>query len=137
MHADKDARARDLTERGIKLEVELQKTEPLRTDASYLRDEGQKLNSLRQLLSNQLQTLTKDTNILRVENEQVVAIKTDIDGKEAMENNLILIAHEIEKLQGEQMRTRGLGRGCLLIRYGASQEIGPEILFGQFLKRCL
>nr|GEY75036.1 hypothetical protein [Tanacetum cinerariifolium] len=64
-----DARARDLTDRGMKLEVELRKTKPLRADASHLRYEGQKLNSLRQLLSNQLQTLIKDTNRSRVENE--------------------------------------------------------------------
>nr|GEW67537.1 protein disulfide isomerase-like 2-3 [Tanacetum cinerariifolium] len=49
-----DARARDLTDRGMKLEIELCKTKPLREDASHLRDECQKLNSLRQLLSNQL-----------------------------------------------------------------------------------
>nr|GEW00366.1 tetraketide alpha-pyrone reductase 2 [Tanacetum cinerariifolium] len=136
LHADRDARARDLTDRGMKLEAELRKAEPLRADVSHLRGEAQKLNSLRQDLSDQLQTFTKDTNRLRVENEQVIVVQTDIDGmrkdlvemrrdyemlkktneghmiqKEAMEKNLISMAREIEKLRGEQMRTRGLGGG--------------------------
>lgn len=136
LHADKDARARDLIDRGMKLEAELRETEPLRVDVGQLRAEAQKLNSLRQELSNQVQNLTKDTNRLKAENEQVVAVKADIDGmrkdlgemrrdyemmkkaneehmiqKEAMEKNLISMAREIEKLRGEQMRTRGLGGG--------------------------
>ncbi|GJV27829.1 hypothetical protein Tco_1384277 [Tanacetum coccineum] len=57
--------------------------------------------------------------------------------KEAMEKNLISMAHEIDKLQGEQMRTRGLCRGCLSVGYGASHEIGPETLFVQFLKSLI
>ncbi|MFS8032738.1 hypothetical protein Hanom_Chr17g01561221 [Helianthus anomalus] len=136
LHAERDARARDLIDRGRKLEAELRDTEPLRADVSHLRNEAQKLNSLRQELSNQVQTLTKDFSRLRAENEQVAAIKTDIDGmrkdvvemrsdyemlkktneehliqKEAMEKNLISMAREIEKLRGEQTRARGLGGG--------------------------
>lgn len=34
--------------------------------------------------------------------------------KEAMEKNLISMAREIEKLRGEQMRTRGLGTYIIL-----------------------
>ncbi|XP_071693636.1 protein FLX-like 3 [Rutidosis leptorrhynchoides] len=136
LHADREARARDLIDRGRKLESELRETEPLRADVSHLRAEAQKLNSLRQELSNQVQALTKDTSRLKAENEQVVAFKTGIDGmhkdlvdmrrdydmlkktneehmiqKEAMEKNLISMAREIEKLRGEQMRARGLGGG--------------------------
>ncbi|KAI3521129.1 hypothetical protein L1887_10590 [Cichorium endivia] len=76
------------------------------------------------LLSGQLQSLTKDASRLKAENEQVVAIKSDIDGmrkdlvdmrrdyemvkkaneehmiqKELMEKNLISMAREIEKLR--------------------------------------
>ncbi|KAI7749479.1 hypothetical protein M8C21_033066 [Ambrosia artemisiifolia] len=136
LHADREARSRDLVDRGRKLEAELRDAEPLRKDVSHLRNEAQKLNSLRQDLSNQVQTLTKDASRLRAENEQVMAIKTDIDGmhkdlaemrrdyemlkktneeqliqKEAMEKNLISMAREIEKLRGEQMRARGPGGG--------------------------
>lgn len=136
LHAEKDARARDLIDRGMKLEAELRDSEPLRSDVGKLRGEAQKLNSLRQELSGQLQSLTKDASRLKAENEQVVAIKSDIDGmrkdlvdmrrdyemvkkaneeymiqKESMEKNLISMAREIEKLRGEQMRTRGFGGG--------------------------
>ena len=34
--------------------------------------------------------------------------------KEAMEKNLISMAREIEKLRGDQMRTRGLGKSSLM-----------------------
>ncbi|KAL7609315.1 hypothetical protein Lser_V15G11816 [Lactuca serriola] len=136
LHAEKDARARDLIDRGMKLEAELRDAEPLMADVGQLRSEFQKLTSLRQELSSQIQGLTKDTSRLKAENEQVVGLKTDIDGmhkdlvdmrrdyemmkktneehviqKEAMEKNLISMAREIEKLRGEQMRTRGLGGG--------------------------
>ncbi|KAL8267624.1 hypothetical protein R6Q59_004968 [Mikania micrantha] len=136
LHADREARARDLVERGMKLEAELRDVEPLRADVSHLRNEAKKLNLLRQELSNQVQSLSSDSSRLRAENEQVVGMKSDIDGmrkdlaemrkdydmmkktneehmiqKEAMEKNLISMAREIEKLRGEQMRARGLGGG--------------------------
>ncbi|XP_076935438.1 protein FLX-like 3 [Bidens hawaiensis] len=136
LHADREARARDIIQRRMKLEAELRETEPLRADFSHLRNEAQKLNSLKQELSNQARILTNDNSRLRAENEQAVVIKNDIDGlrkdlvemrreyetvkktneehliqKEAMEKNLISMAREIEKLRGEQMRARGLGGG--------------------------
>lgn len=80
LHTDRELRAQDLIERGMKLESELRESEHLKSNVSHLRSEAQKLNSLRQELSNQVQTLTKDTNRLKDENEQVVAIKSDIDG---------------------------------------------------------
>ncbi|KAJ0787947.1 hypothetical protein HanPI659440_Chr05g0186051 [Helianthus annuus] len=57
LHTERDARPRDLIDRGRKLEAELHDAEPLRADVSHLRNEAQKLNSLRQELSNQVQTL--------------------------------------------------------------------------------
>lgn len=140
LHAEKDARARELIDRGLKLEGELRGAEPLRAEVMQLRAEAQKLNSLRQELSGQVQTLTKDVTRVQAENEQLVALKTDIDGmrkdlvemrrdfeikkkaneeqlvqKEAMEKNLVSMAREIEKLRAEQLsaerRPRGLGAG--------------------------
>ncbi|XP_076923668.1 protein FLX-like 3 [Bidens hawaiensis] len=133
LHADREARARDIIQRRMKLEAEFRETEPLRADVSHLRNEAQQL---KQELSNQVHALTNDNGRLRAENEQVVVIKNDIDGmrkdlvemrreyetvkktneehliqKEAMEKNLISMAREIEKLRGEQMRARGLGGG--------------------------
>nr|KAJ0215421.1 hypothetical protein LSAT_V11C300154630 [Lactuca sativa] len=56
------ARTTDLSDRGMKLEVELCDAEPLMVDVGQLRSEFQKLTSLRQDLSSQIQGLTKDTS---------------------------------------------------------------------------
>ncbi|KAM7464342.1 hypothetical protein LguiA_032463 [Lonicera macranthoides] len=138
LQADKDAQARELIERGLKLENELRAVEPLRAEVGQLRAEAQQLNSLRQDLSTQVQTLSKDMTRLQSENQQLVALRTDIDEmhkdlvetrrvfeyekkaneeqleqKQAMEKNLVSIAREIEKLRAEQLsaerRARGLG----------------------------
>ncbi|KAA8529166.1 hypothetical protein F0562_034035 [Nyssa sinensis] len=140
LRADKDAQTRELIERGLKLEAELHAVEPLRIEVMQLRAEAQKLNALRQDLSSQVQTLTKDTTQLQAENQQLSAMRADIDGmhkellearrafeyekkaneeqveqKQAMEKNLVSMAREIEKLRAEQLgaerRARGLGAG--------------------------
>uniref|UniRef100_A0A5B6ZQM3 Protein FLX-like 3 n=1 Tax=Davidia involucrata TaxID=16924 RepID=A0A5B6ZQM3_DAVIN len=140
LHADKEAQAREMIERGLKLEAELRSCEPLRSEVMQLRAEAQKLNALRQELSAQVQTLTKDITKLQAENQQLIAMRADIDGmhkellearrafeyekkaneeqveqKQAMEKNLVSMAREIEKLRAEQMsaerRARGLGAG--------------------------
>lgn len=79
LRANKDAQARELIERGLKLENELRAVEPLRAEVGHLRAEAQQLNSLRQDLSTQVQTLTKDMTRLQSENQQLVPLRTDID----------------------------------------------------------
>ncbi|XP_052627344.1 protein FLX-like 3 [Lactuca sativa] len=54
LHVEKDARATDLIDRGMKLEAELRDVEPLMADVGQLRSEFQKLTSLRQELSSQI-----------------------------------------------------------------------------------
>ncbi|KAF3431864.1 hypothetical protein FNV43_RR26600 [Rhamnella rubrinervis] len=138
LRAEKDSDERELIERGLKLEADLRASEPLRVEVIQLRTEIQKLNSLRQELSSQVQGLTKDINRLQAENQQLIVMRSNVDGmhkelvearrvyefekkaneeqveqKKAMEKNLISMAHEIERLRAEQLnaerRTRGLG----------------------------
>uniref|UniRef100_A0A2N9FW20 Protein FLX-like 3 n=1 Tax=Fagus sylvatica TaxID=28930 RepID=A0A2N9FW20_FAGSY len=140
VRAEKDAQARELMEKGLKLEADLRASEPLRAEVMQLRSEVQKLNSLRQDLSTQVQRLTQDINRAQAENQELVAMSSDMDGmhkdlmearrayeyekkaneeqveqKQAMEKNLISMAREIEKLRMEQLNTqrraRGLGGG--------------------------
>lgn len=80
LRAEKEARVRDLMQRGLKLEADFRATEPLRAEVVQLRDEVQKLNTSRQELSSQVQGLTKYTNRLKAENQQLVYLRTDIDG---------------------------------------------------------
>ncbi|KAI3709144.1 hypothetical protein L2E82_38903 [Cichorium intybus] len=125
LHAEKDARARDLIDRGMKLEVELRDSEPLRADAENEQVVAIKsdIDGMHKDLVDMRGDYEMDASKLKAENEQVVAIKSDIDGmhkdlvdmrgdyemvkkaneehmiqKESMEKNLILMAREIEKL---------------------------------------
>lgn len=78
-HADKEAKTRELIERGLQLEADLRASEPLRAEVMQLRAEVQKLNAIRQDLSTQVQGLTQDINQLQIENQQVVAMRADMD----------------------------------------------------------
>ncbi|XP_077234582.1 protein FLX-like 3 [Tasmannia lanceolata] len=158
LRADKEAHARELIERGLKLEAELRATEPLRIEAIQLRAEAQKLNTLRQEISAQIQGISKDLDRLQIENKQIHAMRAEIDGlrqelvrariaieyeqkanaeqveqRQAMENNLISMAREVEKLRAELMskekRALGPGSGGYGILKG-SPEMGYPGAFG-------
>ncbi|KAG6624991.1 hypothetical protein I3843_16G063300 [Carya illinoinensis] len=131
LQAEKDAHVRELIERGLKLEADLHASEPLRAEVLHLRAEVQKMNALRQDLSAQVQSLTQDINHLQAENQQLIAMRDDTDmmrkdliearrayeyekkaneklveKRLAMEENLISMAREIEKLRVEQLNTQ-------------------------------
>ena len=76
-----------MIEKGLKLEADLRANESLKAEDVQLRAEIQKLNSLRQEMSSQGKGLTKDINRLQAENQQLVSLRTDIDGmrKELLE----------------------------------------------------
>ena len=76
-----------MIEKGLKLEADLRANESLMAEDVQLRAEIQKLNSLRQEMSSQGKGLTKDINRLQAENQQLVSLRTDIDGvrKELLE----------------------------------------------------
>ncbi|XP_042494917.1 protein FLX-like 3 [Macadamia integrifolia] len=159
LRADKEGQARELIERGLKLEAELRATEPLRVEVLQLRAEAQKLNALRQDLSSQVQNLTQDLTQLQAENKQLHVMKADIDRlrqelvrtrtafeyekkanaeqmeqKQAMEKNLVSMAREIEKLRAEHLavekRARGLGSGGYGLLKGSSEFGYPSGTFG-------
>ncbi|KAL3636087.1 hypothetical protein CASFOL_020634 [Castilleja foliolosa] len=154
MRAEREAQKRELIERGLKLEAELRSVEPLKADVAQMRGEAQKLSSQRQELSDDVQSLTKDANRLKTENKKVVDMKNDIDkirkevvdarrvyeyekkGNEelveqnrTMENNLIAMARDIEKLRAEQAsadkRARGVGSYGLVDGSPETRYPGP------------
>ncbi|XP_068659069.1 protein FLX-like 3 [Aristolochia californica] len=130
LRAEKESHIRDLIERGLKLEAELRAIEPLRSEVLQLRSEAQKLNALKQEMTTQIQGLKKDLNRLKAENQQIPAMRVDLEGrhqellrartafeyekkanmeqvehKQAMEKNLVSMAREVEKLRAELMGT--------------------------------
>ena len=63
----------------MKLKADLRATEPLRIEVIQLRANAQKLNASRQDLSVQVQGHTHDVARLQAENQQLIAMRADID----------------------------------------------------------
>ncbi|KAK9091264.1 hypothetical protein Sjap_024441 [Stephania japonica] len=152
LRAEKESQARELIQRGLKLESELRGAEPLRVEVMQLRGEAQKLNALRQDLSSQIQGLTQKLTRLQAENKQVPAMKADIDGmrqelmrareatefekkasielmeqKQAMEKNLLAMAREIERLRAAlDAKKRAGGVGVPYGTINGSPDVGYQ-----------
>ncbi|KAL6134611.1 hypothetical protein ACLB2K_066840 [Fragaria x ananassa] len=132
IHAEEELQSRELFVKARRLEADLRATEPLKNEAKQLRGEVQKLNGIRKELSTQVQTLTQDLSKLQSDNQQTPLLKSEIDGlhqelmharnavdyekkanielmeqRQAMENNLVSMAREIEKLSAELARIDG------------------------------
>lgn len=80
VRAEKEAHSRELIEKGLKLEADLRATEPLRNEVVQLRAETQKLNTVRQDLTSQIQNLSQEIAKLRADNQQIPLLRTEIDG---------------------------------------------------------
>ncbi|KAI3463274.1 hypothetical protein Pfo_019937 [Paulownia fortunei] len=136
IRAEQELQSRELIERGLKLESDLRATEPLKTEAAQLRAENQRLNTIRQDLSRKVQTLTQDLAKLQADSQQIPVLRTEIDGlnqellrartaidyeknanielmehRQAMEKNLVTMAHEVEKLRSELANSRAWSAG--------------------------
>ncbi|KAJ6796718.1 protein FLX-like 3 [Iris pallida] len=144
VRADKELKARELIQMGLKLEAELRSLEPVKAEVLQLQSEAQKLDAMCQEMSAKVQSMSQDLKHLQAENQQIPSLKMEVDGlrqdlvrartayeyekkanaeqmeqRQAMEKNLVSMARETEKLRAEQMnmekRTRGPGIGA----YGA------------------
>ncbi|XP_057978432.1 protein FLX-like 3 [Malania oleifera] len=130
MRAEQEVRSRELIEKGLKLEADLRATEPLKNEAMQFRAEVQKLNTIRQDLAGQIQSLTQDLTRLKADNQQIPVLRAEIDGlhqemmrarnaidyekkvnmelveqRQALEKNLVSMAREVEKLRAELAST--------------------------------
>ncbi|XP_030526247.1 protein FLX-like 3 isoform X2 [Rhodamnia argentea] len=140
IRAEHDIHSREFIEKGLKLEADLRAAEPLKKEAGQLRAEVQKLNNVKQDLAGQVQNLTQDVARLKAENKQISLLRAEIDGlnqelmharstveyerkanielveqRQAMENTLVSMAREVEKLRAElaagDVRSWGAGGG--------------------------
>ncbi|XWS20158.1 hypothetical protein CRYUN_Cryun31cG0076700 [Craigia yunnanensis] len=126
IRAEQELHSRGLIEKSLKLEADLRATEPLKKEAVQLRAEVQELNNVKQELTGQVRTLKQDVARLQADNQQISILRADIDGlhrelmhartaidyekkanieimeqRQAMEKNMVYMAHEIEKLRAE------------------------------------
>ncbi|KAL5128152.1 Protein FLX-like 3 [Glycine soja] len=102
------------------------RSETLKNEVIQLRAEVQKLNSLKQDLTANVQTLTQDLSRLQAENQQIPMMRVEIDGlhqelmraramvdyekkaniefmeqRQSMQKNLVSMARKVEKLRAE------------------------------------
>ncbi|XP_066334875.1 protein FLX-like 3 [Miscanthus floridulus] len=126
LRADKELESRELTQRNLKLEAELRALEPLRQDALYLQSEASKLQSLRQELAAKVRGLLKELEHQKSESQKMTAMIAERDALcqelhqaranlefekkakpeltaqvQAMENDLVAMAQEAEKLRAD------------------------------------
>lgn len=134
--AEKDAHSRELIEKGLKLEADLRAAEPLRNEVILLHAEVQKLNTMRQDLTGQVQTLTQDLKRAQAEHQQIPGLRSEVDSlrqelmrartaieyeqkgntelleqRQAMEKNLVSMAREVEKLRADLANSEGRSWG--------------------------
>ncbi|KAL3840820.1 hypothetical protein ACJIZ3_025411 [Penstemon smallii] len=130
IRAEQELQSRELIERGLNLEADLRATEPLKNEASHLRAEIQRLNSIRQDLSRQVQTLSKDLAKLQADNQQIPVLRNEIDGlheemirartaidyekkanielieqRQSMEKNMVTMAREVDELRSHLLNS--------------------------------
>ncbi|KAK6934108.1 hypothetical protein RJ641_034263 [Dillenia turbinata] len=126
LQAEKDMQMRELFDKSIKLEVDLRGVEAMRAELMQVRTDIKELTSTRQELNGQVQAMTQDLNRASSDLQQVPALKAEIEGMKqelqraraaieyekkgyaenyehgkVMENNLISMARELEKLRAE------------------------------------
>ncbi|PIA30010.1 hypothetical protein AQUCO_05700009v1 [Aquilegia coerulea] len=135
LHAEKDIQLREVYEKSMKMEAEIHGIEGMKAEVIQVRSDVQKLSVVRQELTTQVQGLSQDLTRVNADLQKVPALRADIetmkqelerarvaidyerkghaeryDKGQAMENNLILIAREVEKLRAEvangEMRVR-------------------------------
>lgn len=153
IQAEHEMRSRELIERGLKLEGDLRATEPLKNEAKQLHTEVQRLNTIKQDLSGQVQTLTKDLAKLQADSQQIPLLRAEIDGlhqellrarsatdyekkakielmdqRQTMETNLVSMAREVEKLRAELSNSDGrawAAGGSYGMKYGRHDATFP------------
>lgn len=126
IRADKETMAREHIQKCLKLEAELRTLEPLKAELVHLKSEAKELDAQCQELSSKAQGMSQDLKLLQAENQQIPTLKADLDAlreevmlartaceyerkvhssfleqRTQMENNLVTMARDIEKLRAE------------------------------------
>ncbi|CAA6671995.1 unnamed protein product [Spirodela intermedia] len=109
MHANNDSQLREMYEKSMKLESELRVAEAMKAELMQVRGDIQKLNSVRQELTEQVQVLSQDVTRATADLQQTPLLKAEVENmKQEVQRvrpcdgeNLIAMAREVEKLRAE------------------------------------
>ncbi|OVA18933.1 hypothetical protein BVC80_1227g8 [Macleaya cordata] len=140
MHPEKDIQFRELYEKSMKMEADLHASDAMRGELLQVRADVQKLNASRQELAGQVQALTQELTRANAELQQVPALKAEIENMkqelqraraaieyekkehaqnyeqgQAMQENLITMAREVEKLRAEMANAEKRARAAAAV----------------------
>lgn len=140
LHAEKDVQMRDLYEKSIKMEVDLRGVEAMKAELLQVRGDIKELNAARQELTSQVQAMTQDLSRITADLQQAPALKAEIETMkqelqraraaieyekkgyaenyghgQVMEEKLVLMARELEKLRAEMANAEKRSRAAAAV----------------------
>ncbi|KAL3631493.1 hypothetical protein CASFOL_024477 [Castilleja foliolosa] len=149
LHAEKDVETRDLYEKSIKLENELQGANAMKSELMQVHMDIQELTAARQELNARVQMMTQDLGRVTSDLQQLPKVKADIEGLKhqlervraaiehekksfaesfehgkVMEGNLVTMSREMEKLRGELANVEKRGHAAAAAAAAAGGNTG-------------
>lgn len=140
LHAEKDSQMRELYEKSVKMDRDLQAVDNMRTELMRVCGDIKELTAARQELTTKAQLMTEDLARMTAELQQVPAIKAEIEGLkqelqrtrtaieyekkgyaenyehgQVMEKKLVSMARELEKLRAEMANAEKRARAAATI----------------------
>lgn len=139
-HAEKDMQMRELYEKSVKLEMDLGEADAMRAELMQIRADIKELTAAKQDLTAQSQAMTQDLTRMTTELQQAPAVKAEIEGLKQelqrartaieyekkgyaenyehgklMENKLLTIHREVEKLRAEMANAEKRARAAAAV----------------------
>ncbi|CAL5208173.1 unnamed protein product [Lathyrus oleraceus] len=137
--AERDAEVRRIYEKSLKMDAEVRAVSAMKSDLDQVRDDVRELAAERKELTSQLQSIQSELDLARNDSKSLPAIKGDIEAlrheihrgrnaiefekkthannleqKRVMDNNMIIMTREVEKLRAELANAEKRARAAIV-----------------------
>ncbi|XP_051115173.1 protein FLX-like 1 isoform X2 [Andrographis paniculata] len=127
LHSEKDAKARELYEKSVKLENELLAANAMRSELMKVNMDIKELTAARQDLTTQVQMMTHDLGRVTSDLQQIPAIKSEIEGlKQELEQTRVATEHE-KKAFSESFEHGKMMEGKLVTMAREMEKLRAEL----------